>query len=828
MQSDRGLPPFAPFRSMAEWEHLQWLVTSGASQSKIDAYLKLQSIRAMGFSFHNKRSFLQFIDKLPQAPAWSCRSWTVEGNIKDKHGNFMTEDIELWQRDPVECIRDLLGNPAFKGHQAYAPYRVFRSLDRNGNGVNHGATLSPVILASDRTQLSTFSGDKQAWPVYLTIGNIAKHIRRQPSSRATVLIGYLPCAKLTCFDEKRRSLEGYRLFHKCMTYLLEPLRDAGLNGVDMSTTLTVLEQKAAGQNPVEFKELNLRAIKPFWEHLPHTDIFSCMTPDLLHQVHKGVFKEHVAKWSTLAIGLPRSDLDEHAQRREMDARYLAMPLHHDLRHFDKGISGTTQWTGKEQKHMEKAYLGALEGCVDVEVIRAVRGVLDFIYYGHFEQHTDESLAEIEAACATFHDHKQIFVDLGIRKHFNISKVHAMLHYADAIRSRGTADGFNTEGTERLHIDLAKLGYRASSRKQYLAQMTRWLARQEAVWRFGTFLQWAMPGYNAAGDSGGDGDDDDDTDGRDEDEGGDEGERQEGDSQEKVGSDDADDEEEDEEEDDQYNEENYRVAKHPPFPRLSLASIFRDYHVDELRYHLLRFLDQQGIVPLRTDLDERSSITFPVYKQVKLKLPSLPEAASESDEDKIVAIPAKPRRITRIGTVKPAVAAQWGTALVRDREARPGAGPLDGLTPARVRLIFKLPPAVGTYPHPLAFVDYYTPLSDNAAYNKDLGMFCVKRATRQGVQHSAVIPVTRLVRSCHLIPCFGRSTDSSWTATCVLDLAPRFYVNPYLRHHDFFLLRYLYERHRRERDRSITTPSSRRAEGLPPQAEAPPRKKPRRH
>ncbi|KAI4518989.1 hypothetical protein K525DRAFT_241751 [Schizophyllum commune Loenen D] len=136
MQNDRGLPPFAPFRSMEEWEHLQWLVTSGASQSKIDEYLKLKSIRAMGFSFHNKRSFLQFIDKLPQAPAWSCRSWSVEGNIMDKNGNPMTEDIELWQRDPVECIRDLLGNPAYNGHQGYAPYRVFRGLDQDGNGVN--------------------------------------------------------------------------------------------------------------------------------------------------------------------------------------------------------------------------------------------------------------------------------------------------------------------------------------------------------------------------------------------------------------------------------------------------------------------------------------------------------------------------------------------------------------------------------------------------------------------------------------------------------------------------------------------------------------------
>src|ERR1700742_685430 len=91
-----------------------------------------------------------------------------------------------------------------------------------------GATIAPIILSSDKTQLSLFGGDKAAWPIYITIGNIAKGVRRQPSKHATILLGYLSDDKLTHIrDEKERSLALKRLFHDSVSSILEPLEKAG-------------------------------------------------------------------------------------------------------------------------------------------------------------------------------------------------------------------------------------------------------------------------------------------------------------------------------------------------------------------------------------------------------------------------------------------------------------------------------------------------------------------------------------------------------------------------------------------------------------------------
>ena len=58
-----------------------------------------------------------------------------------------------------------------------------------------GATIIPVIISSDKTQITLFR-NKSAYPVYLTIGNLPKSIRRKPSRQGQILLAYLPCTCL--------------------------------------------------------------------------------------------------------------------------------------------------------------------------------------------------------------------------------------------------------------------------------------------------------------------------------------------------------------------------------------------------------------------------------------------------------------------------------------------------------------------------------------------------------------------------------------------------------------------------------------------------------
>lgn len=172
-----------------------------------------------------------------------------------------------------------------------------------------------------------------------------------------------------------------------------------------------------------------------------------------------------------------------------------------LRHFKNGISGVSQWTGAEHKEMEKVFLCLIAAKADERVVKAVRALLDFVYLASLQRQTSSTLNAIEHSLSDFHANKQAFIDFAARHpaHFNIPKYHMLEHYVFLLRLLGSADGFNTEWSERLHIDYAKDAYRASNKKDYVIQMTVWLRRQEAVDRFTMYLYWYRNGgFNTTG------------------------------------------------------------------------------------------------------------------------------------------------------------------------------------------------------------------------------------------------------------------------------------------------------------------------------------------
>ena len=69
-----------------------------------------------------------------------------------------------------------------------------------------------IMGMSDQTNLTNFSRDKKAWPVYMTIGNIPLTIRHRPGSMAILLLELLPIppklAKSSRADKLQRQINA--------------------------------------------------------------------------------------------------------------------------------------------------------------------------------------------------------------------------------------------------------------------------------------------------------------------------------------------------------------------------------------------------------------------------------------------------------------------------------------------------------------------------------------------------------------------------------------------------------------------------------------------
>ncbi|KAG9015665.1 hypothetical protein FRB90_004553 [Tulasnella sp. 427] len=714
--------PCMPFQNLDEWEFLEWLIQSNVSQGAIDKLLRLQ---------------------------WE--TITVTGDLQDETGQFLTEELEMWRRDPVECVKELIGNPVFRKDLHYRPVKLKKRSNHKQifneawtanwwwdvqAKLPAGATVAPVIVASDKTKLSYFSGDKAAWPVYITIGNISKRVEwaaRWPvlmiksgksslSSPPTLQI--IPKDVLWHVPSKiAASLVQSLLMHWNQHIILSIYRDPD-EARDLLHRAYAEDEESMDE--AEQKGLQITA-DPF-----------CFPPDLLHQLHKGIFKDHLFNWCTELLG-----------EAEMDRRFMAMPKHSSLRHFKAGLSRISQWTGNEHKQMEKVFVGAIAGGIDKSAVQAARAILDFIYYSQFPTLDEDDLERMDHLLIKFHQLKNIFEEVGIRKHFNIPKLHALIHYTQLIRLHGTPDGYNTETPERLHIDFAKTGYRASNKRNYLAQMTKHLQRREAMAIRREYMEEMTPFSHP-----------------------DEGDRDESDAENvDNGSETSEDRifsagaepmepqqgDEDAEESDSgsavtsnsdssgleketisLNQAGYQsqiiFAKHPAFSNMAQSSDF---------YR-----------PTRHD-------KFNIFKKITIYLGN-PLEPNELVLDQVHATPAKaPGRLKGLPKF-----ASFDTVLVRQATTR-------------VKVLFKLPESIDAKQSQplLAYVEWFTPISEKRV-DPGSGFVRIKPSQVQGQRETSVIPATAIIRSCHLIPRYGKERDVHWNADNVLDRCDEFLFNPH--------------------------------------------------
>ena len=249
-------------------------------------------------------------------------------------------------------------------------------------------------------QLTLFRA-KSTYPIYLSIGNIPKHICRKPTQHAQMLLGYIPTTQLEHINNKaaqRRALAN--LFHACMRKVLSPIELYGETGIAMvtgdgiwhhchpilatfigdypeqslvactynGTCLKCIVPRDELENystfplrdfntaiavfglsdgdPTTFHAACQNAAlkptyRPFWQQLPFTNIFLSITLDVLHQIHQSVTK-HLVHWLA-RLG-----------SKEIDAHCRHLLLNHNTQHFHKGITGLSRPTGREHKDIQYA------------------------------------------------------------------------------------------------------------------------------------------------------------------------------------------------------------------------------------------------------------------------------------------------------------------------------------------------------------------------------------------------------------------------------------------------------------------------------------------
>ncbi|KAH9008887.1 hypothetical protein EDB84DRAFT_1280891, partial [Lactarius hengduanensis] len=256
-----------------------------------------------------------------------------------------------------------------------------------------GSLLVPLILGSDKTTVSVATDQNEYYPLYLSIGNVRNNVRRAHRN-AVVLLGFLAIPKTDKRHADDSEFRKFRrqLFHMSLAHILSSVRPAMTTPEVVRTPdghfrravysigayiedypeQVLLACTVYGWCPQNRRSRELTnalvnvldlgmlwdqygivgSVTPFTSEFPHADIHDIITPDILHQVVKGTFKDHLVSWVEDYLLLTYSKNNANAILDDIDRRIALAPPFPGLRRFPQG-QGFKQWTGDDSKALMK-------------------------------------------------------------------------------------------------------------------------------------------------------------------------------------------------------------------------------------------------------------------------------------------------------------------------------------------------------------------------------------------------------------------------------------------------------------------------------------------
>ncbi|KAJ7750542.1 hypothetical protein B0H16DRAFT_1842627 [Mycena metata] len=472
------------------------------------------------------------VDPSPDAPAWARQQYEVWYRDPDIVIANMLDNPDFdGAFDTTPYVRvDAQGRRRWSDFMsANFAWRHADQIHRD-DPTTKGAMYTPLFFGSDKTTVSVATGDVEYHPAYLSLGNPQNGIRRAHRNAVMPFVFFA----IPKSDRKYDNDPAFRkfkrqLYHASLAAVLSTLKPgmtkpvvrrcpdghfrrviydfgpfiadypeqvmlAGIvqNWCAKCTALsTNLDGHICGRRTHGLTDELLGSfsadilwdsygidvdIIPFTRDFPRADIHEMLSPDLLHQVIKGCFKDHLVTWvgEYLYLEYPKAKAD--AIMDEIDRRIAATPAFPCLRRFKQGRR-FKQWTGDDSKALMKVYLAAIKGLVPNEVVQALAAFLDFCYLVRRADFDEDTLDAVDAAVRKFHEHREIFRTLNVRTDtpggstaFSLPRQHSMVHYRHGIEETGAPGGARvcSSITESRHITAKP--WRRSSRYEALSQM----------------------------------------------------------------------------------------------------------------------------------------------------------------------------------------------------------------------------------------------------------------------------------------------------------------------------------------------------------------------